>query len=109
MTYKKSNNKKFTRSNFVLVGDVYCIIHPLARQGVNIGFYNINILSNLLNNYNNKYYNLSSLINYYKILCMYKNLLMGVSIDLIYSIFKNNSYVLNKLYNLELDIINNSF
>ncbi|MCV2518494.1 MAG: FAD-dependent monooxygenase [Candidatus Lightella neohaematopini] len=106
---KRVMTKKFTKSNFILVGDAYCTIHPLAGQGANIGFYNINILSNLLNNYNSKYCNLSSLVNYYKILCMYKNLPIEVGIDLIYSIFKNNSYVLKKLRNLGLNIIDNSF
>ncbi|MCV2508544.1 MAG: hypothetical protein N4P92_01175 [Candidatus Lightella neohaematopini] len=40
---------------------------------------------------------------------MYKNLPVEVSTNLIYSIFKDNSYILRKLRNLELDIINNIF
>ncbi|MCV2500068.1 MAG: FAD-dependent monooxygenase [Candidatus Lightella neohaematopini] len=105
---KRVITKKFIESNFLLIGDAYCTIHPLAGQGVNIGFYNINILSSLLNNYSSTHCSLSSLVNYYKVLCMYKNLPMEVGIDLIYNIFNNNSYILKKLRNLGLNIINNS-
>ncbi|MCV2525294.1 MAG: hypothetical protein N4P87_01630 [Candidatus Lightella neohaematopini] len=40
---------------------------------------------------------------------MYKNLPIEVSVNIIYDIIRSDSYVLKKLRNIGLNIINNSF
>ena len=97
---------QYVKNNVVLVGDAAHSINPLAGQGVNLGFKDVDALL--------EGYNQNALVDDPTILQAYEkkrrrdNLIMMSAMDAIYTTFSNRNFVLNALRNVGLKLANNS-
>jgi len=103
---KGQHAKHYVKPHIALVGDAAHTIHPLAGQGVNLGFADINKLAEVIIEDASK----GKTIGSFKTLRRYErarrgdNLLMLESMGAFKTLFSNNSTRLSKLRNLGLNI-----
>jgi 2-octaprenylphenol hydroxylase len=96
------------KPHLALVGDAAHTIHPLAGQGVNLGFADISKLANVIL----EDYKKGKAIGSFKTLRRYErsrrgdNLLMLESMGAFKTLFSNDSQGLSKLRNLGLNLTN---
>ncbi len=99
---------EYVLPNFALVGDCAHSIHPLAGQGLNLGFMDVKKLSDILLNANNDFANYKNLLAYQRAR-QDKNELMAKSINTLYYLNKyQNLPVLKNLRGLTMNIINSN-
>jgi 2-octaprenylphenol hydroxylase len=106
---KGQHAKHYVKPHLALVGDAAHTIHPLAGQGVNLGFADINKLAEVILEDHKK----GKAIGSFKTLRRYErarrgdNLLMLESMSAFKTLFSNDSAGLSRLRNLGLNITNN--
>lgn len=96
--------QQYVKSHVCLVGDAAHTINPLAGQGVNLGFKDINCLSQVIieaANNNDAWWDESILKSYEK-KRRYDNLLMQSAMDAFYLTFSNDSSPLQFMRNIAL-------
>ncbi len=97
--------QQYSKQNCVLVGDAAHTINPLAGQGVNLGFKDVEALLKVTSDSES----LSpDMLAEYEKLRRKDNLLMQTGMDVFYKGFSNNNVVLKPLRNLVLKIAENS-
>ena len=105
---KGQHAKHYVKPHLALVGDAAHTIHPLAGQGVNLGFADINKLADVILEDTSS----GKAIGSFKTLRRYErarrgdNLLMLKSMGVFKTLFSNDSTGLSKLRNLGLTITN---
>ncbi|WP_455217276.1 UbiH/UbiF/VisC/COQ6 family ubiquinone biosynthesis hydroxylase [Kaarinaea lacus] len=105
-TLKGQHAKHYVKPHLALVGDAAHTIHPLAGQGVNLGFADVVELAEVIRNARHD----GKAIGSFKILRRYErarrgdNLLMLESMGAFKNLFSNDSSALSQLRNLGLNI-----
>lgn len=101
---------QYVKDNLVLIGDAAHCINPLAGQGVNLGFKDVRVLLEALQQDSQditQFYAISRLKQYEK-QRRTDNLLMMSAMDVIYSAFSNDLTPLKVLRNLGLKLADKS-
>ena len=98
--------QQYYNGRVVLLGDAAHTINPLAGQGVNIGFKDVNVLCELIRSavIEGEAWDSEALLKQYQRSRKPDNLLMQTSMDLFYSVFSNNSAPAKVLRNLGLAV-----
>lgn len=96
--------KRYVLPGLALVGDAAHTINPLAGQGVNLGYRDVNALIDVLSNARNsgQAWSSDAVLQRYERRRRYDNLLMQSSMDLFYLAFSNRSGPLRIARNLGL-------
>jgi len=98
--------QSYVKNRCVLVGDSAHTIHPLAGQGVNLGFKDATVLLEVLNR---DYWKSEQVIrDHYEAKRRADNLLMQSGMDLFYKVFSNNIMPVKFVRNTVLRIANNT-
>lgn len=103
---KGQHAKHYVKPHLALVGDAAHTIHPLAGQGVNLGFADVSELAQVLHEARNN----GDAIGSFRTLRRYErarrgdNLLMLESMGAFKTLFSNNSMALSQLRNMGLNI-----
>ena len=101
--------KTYIKEGFVLIGDAAHAVHPLAGQGVNLGFLDVEALINLVGDAKNQKRDIGGL----KVLRKYErerkgsNLTMLAVMDAFKRIFSNNNVPITVTRNAALSLVNN--
>jgi 2-octaprenyl-3-methyl-6-methoxy-1,4-benzoquinol hydroxylase len=102
---RRMHANTYWRKNVVLIGDAAHQINPLAGQGVNLGFKDVDALVESIKNNPITDVNKQALINYEKTRRT-PNLLMMSAMDVFYQTFSNDISVLKMLRNLGVQVAN---
>lgn len=102
---RRMHANTYWRKNVVLIGDAAHQINPLAGQGVNLGFKDVDALVESIKNNPITAINKQALINYEKTRRM-PNLIMMSAMDVFYQTFSNDISVLKILRNLGVQVAN---
>ncbi len=94
---------KFYQDNIILIGDAAHTIHPLAGQGVNLGFGDAWALAQIMSDINTLDANKISRYNYSRLGEVRK---MQMTCHLLHRLFHNRSWTVNKIRNFGLNLIN---
>lgn len=97
---------KFYNQNIVLIGDAAHTIHPLAGQGVNLGFGDAKVLADILVNVKNYQIGDVELLAKYNVLRMPEVRKMQLTCHGLYSLFDLKSGPLFHLRNIGLNLVN---
>ncbi len=99
--------QKFYYEKMLLVGDASCGVHPIAGQGLNLGFVNIKILQELIKKYIDGGLDFSSqsLIEEYNKKARLNAKKMVAATDIINSLFENKSFVIGLARDFGLEIV----
>ena len=112
LNFKLSNHHldKYINGSLVLIGDAAHSIHPLAGQGINLGFADADIFcEEVINAYNKGFsINEKALLKRYEIRRKGMNLIMLKSMDFFVSFFNNENLYLRILRNWGLTTFNKS-
>jgi 2-octaprenylphenol hydroxylase len=112
LNFKLSNHHldKYINGSLVLIGDAAHSIHPLAGQGINLGFADADIFcEEVINAYNKGFsINEKALLKRYEIRRRGMNLIMLKSMDFFVNFFNNENLYLRILRNWGLTSINKS-
>ena len=100
----RQHANQYYRNNVVLIGDAAHSINPLAGQGVNLGFKDVNELIAQIDKFGLQ--NLSSAYSAYERARRADNLLMMSAMDLLYTSFSNDNKVLKSLRNKVFAAVN---
>jgi 2-octaprenylphenol hydroxylase len=105
---KGQHAKHYVKPHLVLVGDAAHTIHPLAGQGVNLGFADINKLAEVIceDHKNGKAIGSFKTLRRYERARRGDNLLMLESMGAFKTLFSNENAGVSKLRNLGLNITN---
>ena len=105
---KGQHAKHYVKPHLALVGDAAHTIHPLAGQGVNLGFADIGKLAEVIleNKANEKAIGLFKTLRRYERSRRGDNLLMLESMGAFKTLFSNDSTALSKIRNMGLTITN---
>lgn len=97
----------YTKDNFALIGDAAHSVHPLAGQGLNLGFMDVASLTDIIANADN--FTNTNYLQKYDNSRRSKNELMAHSISALYYLNKYNDMpVLKNLRGIAMNAINNS-
>lgn len=98
--------QQYYKGRVVLLGDAAHTINPLAGQGVNIGFKDVNVLCELIRSavIEGEAWDCEALLAQYQRSRKPDNLLMQTSMDLFYSVFSNHSAPAKILRNVGLAV-----
>jgi 2-octaprenyl-3-methyl-6-methoxy-1,4-benzoquinol hydroxylase len=102
---RRMHANKYWRKNVVLIGDAAHQINPLAGQGVNLGFKDVDALVESIKNNPITGINKQALIDYEKSRRT-PNLLMMSAMDVFYQTFSNDIGVLKMIRNLGVQVAN---
>ena len=112
LNFKLSNHHldKYVNGSLVLIGDAAHSIHPLAGQGINLGFADADIFcEEVINAYNKGFsINEKALLKRYEIRRKGMNLIMLKSMDFFVNFFNNENLYLRILRNWGLTSFNKS-
>ena len=112
LNFKLSNHHldKYINGSLVLIGDAAHSIHPLAGQGINLGFADADIFcEEVINAYNKGFsINEKALLKRYEIRRKGMNLIMLKSMDFFVNFFNNENLYLRILRNWGLTTFNKS-
>ena len=112
LNFKLSNHHldKYINGSLVLIGDAAHSIHPLAGQGINLGFADADIFcEEVINAYNKGFsINEKALLKRYEIRRKGMNLIMLKSMDFFVNFFNNENLYLRILRNWGLTSFNKS-
>ena len=112
LNFKLSNHHldKYINGSLVLIGDAAHSIHPLAGQGINLGFADADIFcEEVINAYNKGFsINEKALLKRYEIRRKGMNLIMLKSMDFFVNFFNNENLYLRILRNWGLTTLNKS-
>ena len=110
ISFKLSNHyfENYISSSTVLIGDAAHSIHPLAGQGINLGFADADVFcEEIINSYNNtRKINKNITLKRYEIRRKKMNLLMLKSMDFFVELFKSQNLLLILLRNIGLSGVN---
>jgi 2-octaprenyl-3-methyl-6-methoxy-1,4-benzoquinol hydroxylase len=104
----KANASNYCLPNLVLAGDAAHMVHPLAGQGVNMGFQDVQCLADTLIQARKQGYNIGNV----KVLCKYSrkrfvaNFTMNSVVHSIYLLFNNTNIVSKTIRNIGVNITN---
>ncbi|KXI30741.1 FAD-dependent oxidoreductase [Paraglaciecola hydrolytica] len=106
---------QYCKGNIVLLGDAAHSINPLAGQGVNLGFKDVQVLLEVFANNQHRFQPIGSVANNdsmwlmdYEKLRRRDNLLMMSAMDILYAGFGNNIAPLRLLRNVGLKLANHA-
>jgi 2-octaprenyl-3-methyl-6-methoxy-1,4-benzoquinol hydroxylase len=102
---RRMHANAYWRENVVLIGDAAHQINPLAGQGVNLGFKDVDTLVESIKNNPITTTNKQALINYEKTRRT-PNLLMMSAMDVFYQTFSNDISVLKMIRNVGVQVAN---
>lgn len=107
--------KQYCKGNTILIGDAAHSINPLAGQGVNLGFKDVQVLLDVFSKHLDKFNSHSvpssdahSWIKEYEVSRRGDNLLMMSAMDSLYAGFGNNIVALKLLRNVALKLANHA-
>ena len=110
ISFKLSNHyfEDYISSSTVLIGDAAHSIHPLAGQGINLGFADADVFcEEIINSYNKtRKINKNITLKRYEIRRKKMNLLMLKSMDFFVELFKSQNLLLILLRNIGLSGVN---
>ena len=110
ISFKLSNHyfEDYVSSSTVLIGDAAHSIHPLAGQGINLGFADADVFcEEIINSYNKtRKINKNITLKRYEIRRKKMNLLMLRSMDFFVELFKSQNLLLILLRNIGLSGVN---
>jgi 2-octaprenylphenol hydroxylase len=110
ISFKLSNHyfENYISSSTVLIGDAAHSIHPLAGQGINLGFADADVFcEEIINSYNKtRKINKNITLKRYEIRRKKMNLLMLKSMDFFVELFKSQNLLLILLRNIGLSGVN---
>ena len=110
ISFKLSNHyfEDYISSSTVLIGDAAHSIHPLAGQGINLGFADADVFcEEIINSYNkSRKINKNITLKRYEIRRKKMNLLMLRSMDFFVELFKSQNLLLILLRNIGLSGVN---
>ncbi|GAC12920.1 FAD-dependent monooxygenase [Aliiglaciecola lipolytica] len=95
---------RYCKNNTVLIGDAAHTINPLAGQGVNLGFSDVQVLLNNMQGWDKDVISVAALLKRYESIRKPQNLLMMSTMDAIYATFSNNIFPLKVLRNAGLKL-----
>lgn len=100
--------KKFYHEKLLFVGDSSCGVHPIAGQGLNLGFQSIMILTDLIEKYylSNLEISSQSLIESYNKQAKFNAKKMAVATDLLNELFETKSITLSLARDFGLGLVN---
>lgn len=103
---RRLHANSYHRGNLLLIGDAAHSINPMAGQGVNLGFKDLNALLQLLDKHGlpEDDATLRELFRQYELRRRYDNLLMMSVMDVLYATFSNDILPVRLLRNAGLDI-----
>lgn len=109
-TLYKQHAKSYIKKGLVLVGDAAHTIHPLAGQGLNLGYRDIKTLTKILENARNenKQWNSLDILMEYQNKRYLDNIFMQNSINTFHHIFNNNCLSLKIIRNFGMFLVNQS-
>lgn len=103
---KRQHAQTYVAEGVALAGDSAHMIHPLAGQGVNIGFMDVAMLAEVLldaQEQGDRFYSIETLKKYEKAR-RHQNLLMMQTMDAFYHLFSNSNLPLKLLRNVGLGL-----
>lgn len=103
---RRQHAQSYVAEGIALAGDSAHMIHPLAGQGVNIGFMDVAMLAEVLldaQEQGDRFYSKETLAKYEKAR-RHQNLLMMQTMDAFYHVFSNDNLPLKLLRNLGLGV-----
>ena len=103
-------NKNCYRNRIIFIGDSLHSIHPVAGQGYNLSFQDIEELTKLIHQYKNllKRYRFTTLAKEFTKRRCRDNYLMALSTHSLVKLFSNNNKYINFARNLGLKIFNSN-
>ncbi|EGG14319.1 monooxygenase [Cavenderia fasciculata] len=99
----------YTDKGLCLIGDAAHLIHPLAGQGVNLGLADVIALSKTISESVKSGYNVgdSMMLKKYEDERKIENIKMLASVDTLFNLFENNSFLVKSIRNIGLSILDN--
>ncbi len=98
--------KKIYANKIALIGDAAHTVHPLAGQGVNLGFTDARVLAEILSECQSYQVGDSAILSKYNDLRVCKIRLMQLTCHALYCLFKFNSPLLKRVRNRGLNFVN---
>jgi ubiquinone biosynthesis UbiH/UbiF/VisC/COQ6 family hydroxylase len=99
--------EKLYSKRIVLIGDAAHTIHPLAGQGVNLGFADARVLASILSSVEKYQLGDESLLALYNARRMPDIRQMQYTCHILYKLFNTNQSLLSKIRNTGLNLVNN--
>ncbi|ATF08844.1 FAD-dependent oxidoreductase [Candidatus Enterovibrio altilux] len=99
--------QRYYSDGVVILGDASHTINPLAGQGVNLGFKDVDAFLNVIVDAGAEWANQAVLITYER-KRKFDNLIMQIGLDVLYGGFSNNIFLLKLLRNVGLKFAENS-